>query len=349
VVTPDSVSPAPSWAELRAPDPELEERVRGRLAQVEAALSGAAGSEIPLVSEAARYLLAAGGKRFRPLLVMLAANFGDPDDDRLVPGGVAIELTHLATLHHDDVIDEAETRRGIPSANARWDNTVAILTGDFLFARASEISAGLGGEVTRLLAVTIATVCEGQILEVQAAGRVDADERAYLDIIRRKTASLIATSCRLGGMLSGATPDVVEGLDRFGRVLGVAFQLSDDIMDLTADRSTLGKEPGADLREGVYTLPVIYALRESSRRDRLRALLEAGPPQDDRLAGVLEIVRSDGSLDLARAAVSEEVARAVAQAEQLPGGIARDALIHLARFIAARCGADREANGARAV
>ncbi|HEV3473871.1 MAG TPA: polyprenyl synthetase family protein [Actinomycetota bacterium] len=345
-MTPDPVTAHLSWADLRAPDPALEERVRDRLARVESELSGAAGSEIPLVSEAARYLLSAGGKRFRPLLVMLAGNLGDPDDERLVPGAVAIELTHLATLHHDDVIDEAETRRGIPSANARWDNTVAILTGDFLFARASEISAALGGDVTRLLALTIATVCEGQILEVQAAGRVDADEEAYLDIIRRKTASLIATSCRLGGMLSGTGIDVIEGLDRFGRALGVAFQLSDDIMDLTSDRATLGKEPGADLREGVYTLPVIYALRESSRRDRLRALLEAGPPQDERLAGALEIVRSDGSLDQARAVVAREVERAVGEAQLLPEGLAREALVHLARFIAARCGADREVESA---
>jgi heptaprenyl diphosphate synthase len=330
---------AVTWKDLRAPDGALEERVRARLEEVEAALTTTADSEVPIVSEAAGYLLAAGGKRFRPLLVVLGGHFGDPDDPRLVPGAVAIELTHLATLYHDDVIDEARIRRGIPSANARWDNTVAILTGDFLFARASEISAALGTEVTRLLAVTIAQVCEGQIREVQGAGRVDADESHYLEVIRRKTAALIATSCRIGGMLSGADDETVGGLERFGRALGMAFQMSDDIMDLTADRGTLGKEPGADLREGVYTLPVIYALRESARRDELRRLLSAGPPDDDRVSEVLDIVRADGSLEPARRAVTVEVRRAVEEAERLPAGVAREAMVHLSRFIAARCGA----------
>jgi len=331
---------AVTWRELRAPDPGLEADLRRRLEAVEAGLRrAAADSEVPLVAEAGGYLLSAGGKRFRPLLVLLAGELGDRTDPRLVPGAVAIELTHLATLYHDDVIDEAATRRGITSVNARWDNTVAILTGDFLFSRASEISADLGTEVTRLLAATIARVCEGQIGEVQGAGRLDADEGAYLDVIRRKTASLISTSCRLGGMLSGAPEPVVEGLTRFGRHLGMAFQLSDDIMDVAAGPDVLGKDPGSDLHEGVYTLPVIYALRDSARRDQLRALLATHPLAGDRLSAALDIVRSDGSLELARDAVSAEVRRAVQEAERLPDGRARDALIHLSRFLAVRCGA----------
>jgi heptaprenyl diphosphate synthase len=329
-----------TWRDLRAPDPDLEADIRERLDRVERELRRAVDtSDIPLVSEAAGHLLTAGGKRFRPLLVLLGGHFGDPTDSRLVPGAVAIELTHLATLYHDDVIDEAQTRRGIASVNARWDNTVAILTGDFLFARASEISSDLGTEVTRLLALTIARVCEGQIREVQSAGRLDADEGAYLEVIRRKTAALIATSCRLGGGLSGADAGVVDRLDRFGQALGMAFQLSDDIMDLVADRATLGKEPGADLLEGVYTLPIIYALRDSVRREELRALLGERPLPDDRLSAALDIVRADGSVDRARDSVASEVRRAVTEAEGLPGGRARDALVHLAEFIAARCGA----------
>jgi geranylgeranyl pyrophosphate synthase len=331
---------AVTWPELRAPDPQLEADLRRRLEEVEAGLRrAAADSEVPLVAEAGGYLLSAGGKRFRPLLVLLAGELGESSDPRLVPGAVAIELTHLATLYHDDVIDEAATRRGIASVNARWDNTVAILTGDFLFSRASEISADLGTGVTRLLAATIARVCEGQIGEVQGAGRLDADEAAYLDVIGRKTASLISTSCRLGGMLSAAPEPVVDGLTRFGRHLGMAFQLSDDIMDVAGDSDVLGKEPGSDLHEGVYTLPVIYALRESARRDELRALLTARPLAGDHLSAALDIVRSDGSLDRAREAVSREVRRAVEEAEQLPAGRARDALIHLSRFLAVRCGA----------
>jgi heptaprenyl diphosphate synthase len=325
-----------AWRELAAADPLLEEEVRTRLEEVERGLEAATASAFPLVREAAAHLLQAGGKRFRPLLVLLAGYFGQPRDLRLVPGAVAIELTHLATLYHDDVIDEADTRRGVPSANARWDNSVAILTGDFLFARASEISSDLGTDVTRLLARTISHVSEGQIRELEIAGSIEAQELGYLEVIERKTASLIATSCRLGGMLSGAEPTVIHGLERAGHALGLAFQLSDDIMDLTADAAVLGKEPGADLREGVYTLPVIYALGHS---EDLRALLAAGPPADDVLPRALELVRSDGALGLARDAVAREVRTAIAEARALPEGPARDALILIAEFIAARCGA----------
>jgi heptaprenyl diphosphate synthase len=328
-----------TWRDVETPDPALEADLRRRLSQIEEALVEVVDSDVPLVSEAGGYLLAAGGKRFRPLLVLLGGYFGDPGDARLVPGAVAIELTHLATLYHDDVIDEADSRRGIPSVNARWDNTVAILTGDFLFARASEIASDLGTDVTRLLAWTIARVAEGQILEADALGRLEVDETFYMEVIRKKTAALIATSCRLGGMLSGAPTGVLGVLERYGQAVGLAFQLSDDIMDLTADQVTLGKEPGVDIKEGVYTLPVIYALRASARREELKRLLEASPIDGEGLRGALQIIRDDGALDLAREAVRAEVRRAVAEAGALPEGTARDALIHLARFLAARCGA----------
>jgi heptaprenyl diphosphate synthase len=328
-----------TWRDVETPDPVLEAELRRRLTDVEDALAKAVVSDVPLVADAGSYLLAAGGKRFRPLLVLLGGYFGDPGDARLTPGAVAIELTHLATLYHDDVIDEADSRRGIPSVNARWDNTVAILTGDFLFARASEIASDLGTDVTKLLAWTIARVAEGQILEADALGRLEVDEAFYMEVIRKKTAALIATSCRLGGMLSGAPVEVLEGLERYGQAMGLAFQLSDDIMDLTSDQATLGKEPGVDIKEGVYTLPVIYALRASARREELKDLLREGAVDGERLRGALQIIRDDGALDLARQAVGAEVRRAVAEAEPLPAGTARDALIHLARFLAARCGA----------
>lgn len=325
-------------SEVTATDPVLEEEIRKRLDEVERQLALAVEAETPLVSEAGGYLLSAGGKRFRPMLVLLSGHFGDPTDPRLVPLAVAGELTHLASLYHDDVIDEAEARRGIPSVNARWSNTVAILAGDFLFARASAIAADLGTDVSRVLAETIGRVCEGQIREVRAVGRVEMDEAEYMAIIDRKTASLIATSCYLGGFLAGATSQVVDGLKRFGRALGLAFQLSDDIMDLVSDSSTLGKEPGVDLREGVFTLPIILALRESEHREELRRLLQPGP-DPDRLRRVLEILRGDGALGPAREAVTREVRRALSEGERLPDGSARDALLHLAEFLAARCGA----------
>src|SRR5881398_1473348 len=239
-------------------DTTLEAEIRGRLAEVEAALEKAVRSDTDFVTEAASYLVSAGGKRFRPMLLLLGGYFGDPTDPRLTQGAVAIEIVHLATLYHDDVIDEAVSRRGHTSVNATWGNTVAILTGDFLFARASEISADLGTDVSRLLARTIATLCDGQVREVANAGNVDQTEAEYTETICRKTASLIATSCRLGGMLSDAPADQVDVLDEFGNALGMGFQLSDDIMDVIAPDTVLGKEPGVDMKEGVYTLPVLH-------------------------------------------------------------------------------------------
>jgi heptaprenyl diphosphate synthase len=322
------------------PDPGLEASVRARLDEVEAALEKAVRSDSEFVTETASYLVRAGGKRFRPLLVVLSGHFGDGSDPRLVPGAVAIELTHVATLYHDDVIDEADRRHGVPSVNARWDNTVAILTGDFLFARASEISSDLGTEVSKLLARTIATVSDGQIREVASAGRLDQTEEAYREVILRKTGSLIATSCRLGGMLSDAGPETIELLDDLGLAIGLAFQLSDDIMDVTATEAVLKKAPGQDMREGVYTLPVLYALEDGSAGEELRALLSQGPPDGERLARALQIVSLDGSLAKARQAVTREVRRAKRLAEGLAGGPAGEALVRIAEFLALRCGAE---------
>jgi heptaprenyl diphosphate synthase len=325
---------------LEAPDPRLERDLRARLDQVEQFLEKTVKADFDLLSEAAAHLLRSGGKRFRPMLVLLSGYFGDPADARLIAGAAAIELTHVATLYHDDVIDEAEFRHGVPSVNAKWDNSVAIVSGDYLFARSAEIASDLGTEVTRLLARTIGTVCDGQIRDVTNAGRLDQALDDYLETIRRKTAALMATSCRLGGMLSEAAPETTEVLDRFGESLGMAFQLSDDIMDLVSTEHELGKEPTVDLRLGVYTLPVLHAIREGERRERLAGLLTTRPLEDRALDEALQIVLSDGSIDYARTAVTEEVRRAKALVEELPQGVARTALLNLADFIAVRCGAE---------
>jgi heptaprenyl diphosphate synthase len=325
---------------LEAPDAALEAEIRGRLDRVEEALEKSVRVESSgLLSETSSYLIAAGGKRFRALLVLLAGSFGDPSDPRLIPGSVAIELVHLATLYHDDVIDEADARRGAPSANVRWDNTVAILTGDFLFARASEISTELGTDVCRLLARTIAILCDGQIREVDSSAKIDQSEQDYLEIIRRKTGSLIATSCRLGGMLSDAIPEHTDVLEEFGYALGSAFQLSDDIMDITATQLKLGKEPGSDMRLGVYTAPVLHALANDVHREELARILSHGAPGGELLDRALEIVRAGGSIDHAREDVTAEAARAIALARRLPSRPAQHALEQLARFLAVRCGA----------
>jgi heptaprenyl diphosphate synthase len=325
---------------LEAPDEALEGEIRVRLDRVEEALDKATRAESDLLSASAKYLLAAGGKRFRPMLVLVAGYFGDPSDPRLIPGAAAIELTHVATLYHDDVMDEAESRHGVASVNVRWDNNIAILSGDFLFARASELSADLGPEVCRLLAQTIATLCDGQIRDVSSAHKVDKTEQDHLDIIRRKTGVLISTSCRLGGLLSDTSEGRIEILERFGASIGMAFQLSDDIMDITSSQLELGKEPGTDIREGVYTVPVLHALQHSEQRDELRRILRTGVPDGAMLDRALEIVGTAGSIEHARQQVSDEVTNAVRLARQLPDGPARHALVQLARFLAVRCGAD---------
>jgi heptaprenyl diphosphate synthase len=334
---------------LESPDPVLEREVRARLDEVEAALEKAVRADSDMLAETSRYLLDAGGKRFRPMLVLLAGYFGDPADPRLIPGSVSIELVHQATLYHDDVIDEADARHGVTSANVRWDNTVAILTGDYLFARASEISTDLGTDICALLARTIATLCDGQIREVEAAGRIEQTEDAYMEVIRRKTGALIATSCRLGGMLSDAPLEHLDVLEGFGEALGLAFQLSDDIMDLTASQETLGKEPGQDLKEGVYTLPVLHALAGPTGEE-LRSLLAAGPPQGEAFERALAIVADPANLAHARSVVAAEVDRARSLIERLPEGVARTALLQLAEFLAVRCqarGLDPQARESR--
>jgi heptaprenyl diphosphate synthase len=335
--------PAVTRAETRgleATDPVLEAELRARLNDVEAALEKAVRSDTDQLTAAASYLLATGGKRFRPMLVVLGGHFGDPMDPRLIPGAAAIELTHVATLYHDDVMDEAEYRHGVPSVNVRWGNNLAILAGDYLFARASEMSADLGAEVNLLLARTIATVCDGQMRDVSTAGTMEQNEAEYMETIRRKTAALIATSCRLGSMLSDAPPQATDLLERFGDALGMAFQLSDDIMDVTSTQAELGKPPGQDLRQGIHTLPVLHALGDGDAGRELRDILAGGPPQGEQLERALSLVGREEVLDRARGAVTAEVRRAIGVAERLPPGRARDALVHLAEYLAARCGAD---------
>jgi heptaprenyl diphosphate synthase len=325
---------------LQAPDPGLERDIEARLDEVESALEKAVRSDTEFVTEVTSHLVSAGGKRFRPLMVLLSGCFGDGTDPRLIAGAVAIELTHVATLYHDDVIDEAERRHGVLSVNAQWGNNVAILSGDFLFARASEIASDLGAEVVRLLAQTIATLCDGVIREVQSWGRLDQTVEAYTEIIRRKTAMLISTSCRLGGLLSEADSETVETLTDFGMAMGLGFQLSDDLMDLTSSELELHKAPGQDMRQGMYTLPVLYALADPTGGPELRAVLSEGPPEGERLARAVDLVRTEASLSRARDVVTREVRRAKQLARSLAPGAPQDALVNVAEFIAARCGAD---------
>ena len=235
------------------------------LERVEARLRDAVSADDRFLGEAAGHLLAAGGKRLRPTLCLCAAyavhGAGAPAADDAVTGGAAVELVHLGSLYHDDVIDEAETRRGVPSVNARWSNIVAILAGDYLLAQASSLAASLGADVAALLAATIGELCRGQVLELQYLFDAERTEDSYLSAIEGKTASLMATACRVGGMVSNVSADTLDALTQFGQHLGMCFQVVDDVLDVTQTEAELGKPVGNDVHEGVYTLPVIYALQ----------------------------------------------------------------------------------------
>jgi heptaprenyl diphosphate synthase len=343
-------------ARLAIPPPVLEQLeshglpVAETLEAVEHRLHEQVASSHAFVDEAARYLISAGGKRFRPLLVALTGHLGpwapEPGAPRreLVDAGVIVELVHLATLYHDDVIDEAPARRGTPSANHRWDNTIAILIGDYLFARASELSADLGVEVTRIMAQTLASLCEGQIAEVQGSlgalppdvPRLEPTVEHYLQVVSGKTASLIATSCRYGALLSGVEPAGVEAAARYGWNVGMAFQLSDDILDIASDPEASGKTPGTDLREGVRTLPVLDAL-EREPEGELAALL-AGPLSDADVDRALTLLRAGDALAASREAAAGYVHTAIEALEPFGAAPVVKALTRLAEFALDRVG-----------
>ncbi|CAM5701594.1 polyprenyl synthetase family protein [Streptomyces aurantiogriseus] len=328
---------------LSVRDQALEADVQAGLAAVEEGLLEATKSEVPFITEAAQHLVRAGGKRFRPLLVMLAAQFGDPYAPGVVPSAVVVELTHLATLYHDDVMDEATVRRGVPSANARWGNSLAVLTGDFLFARASHILADLGPEAVRVQAEAFERLVTGQILET--AGPQDGRDPVehYLDVLGGKTGSLVAVSCRFGAMMSGADETVVDVLTQYGERLGVAFQLADDVLDIASDSHESGKTPGTDLREGIPTLPVLR-LRERAARLALPEdvalceLLDSDLSDDARHAEALAALRAHPALEQARADTVRYAKEARAALAPLRECDAKVALMELCDAVVHRAG-----------
>ena len=292
------------------------ERVWTRLERVEERLLEATTSDDPFLTDIAQHLLA-GGKRYRPLLAQVTAEIGGASGEDPVEAGVAVELIHLGSLYHDDVIDEADSRRGQTSVNDNWTNTIAILAGDFLLARASEIAAPLGVEAVALLASTYALLCEGQILELQLTGDLDQGADRYFTVIEKKTASLIRTSARLGAMAGGADAAAIEAATTWGHEVGMVFQMADDVLDLVATEEFLGKPSGSDIGEGTFTLPVLYAL-ESSDGAQVRALLDAGKPYPrTNVEQVIEIVRAGGHVERALAETERHFALADDAAQRL--------------------------------
>jgi heptaprenyl diphosphate synthase len=321
-------------------DPVLAASTEAALTKVEDLLHREVYSDYQFVTETSLHLIDAGGKRFRPLFTLLGAHMGPrPDSPDVITAAAVVELIHLATLYHDDVMDSATMRRGAESANSRWDNSVAILTGDFLFAHASRLVADLGPEAVRIIAETFAELVTGQMRETRGPLSGEDPVQHYLTVIAEKTGSLIATSGRYGGMFAGCPPEHVDSLQRFGAVIGTAFQISDDVIDIASPSATSGKTPGTDLREGVHTLPMLYALQETGPpADRLRVLLAAPISDDGEVEEALTLLRASNGLPRSRDVLAGQAAEARAELGKLPACPANDALAALTTYVIDRTG-----------
>ncbi len=310
--------------------PLLEAELEISMERVEALLRSHIEGDYPLVVETSRHLVEAGGKRLRPLLTLITAQFGDPSTRGIIEAAVVCELTHLATLYHDDVMDEAPLRRGVESANNRWGNTIAILTGDYLFAKASDLLADLGTDAVRLQARTFERLVIGQITETQGPQNGEDPLEHYLKVVADKTGSLIATSARFGAMLSGASREVTETVTKFGEKIGIAFQLADDVIDIASESSESGKTPGTDLREGVPTLVTLNVMKSTDKADKELQNLLKKPIKDTKTVNqVLKALRNHKALDQSRLQLHQVAREAREALGPLPVSDASAALFSL--------------------
>ncbi|GGL32779.1 polyprenyl synthetase family protein [Phycicoccus endophyticus] len=329
----------PSVLALPGASDGLRERLVEGLRRVEDLIAERVDHEDPFIAGASSHLTLAGGKRFRPLLTLLAAELGAGASEEVVAAAAGVELTHLASLYHDDVMDEADVRRGAPSANARYDNSTAILVGDLLFGTASDIVADLGPEAVKIQAQTFVRLCAGQIRDERPCPEGEDPVEYYLRVLEDKTGVLIATAARYGAMFAGCPAPVVETMREYGERLGMAFQLADDLIDIASQADETGKTPGTDLREGKRTLPVLHVLASSDPADgRLRSLLLGDLSDDDRLEETLTLLRAHPAMERAREQALEVAARAQEVLSTLPAGEAREALHALASGVVTRVG-----------
>ena len=309
------------------------DRVWMRMDRVEQRLIEVTTARTAFLTKIAQHLILAGGKRYRPLLALVAAEVGGRGDEAPVEAGVAVELVHAGSLYHDDVIDNAGTRHGVPSVNRGWDNTAAILGGDFLLARASEVAAPLGEEAVALIARTYADLCEGQVNELQLEGDLDHGAAEYYEVIGGKTASLIRTSARLGAMTGGASTEEIDAISEWAWEMGLVFQLTDDVLDLVASEEFLGKPAGSDIGEGTFTLPVLYAL-DTPPGAEIRALLGAGLPYSaEAINRVIELVSAGGHVDQVLDEATDHVRLAEKAAARLPQSHLTPVFRTLARYL----------------
>lgn len=322
-------------------DDQLATSIVERLGAIEHGLRESVASSDDMMRWTARHLMDAGGKRVRPMLVLLAASLGDMEAEGVAEAAVLVELTHLASLYHDDVMDSAPTRRGTDSAHSLWGNNVAILTGDFLFARASALSARIGPDAVRLHSETFERLCLGQLHETVGPAEQDDPFAHYISVLSDKTASLLALAGDLGATLAGAPAGSGDIMRRYGEKVGVAFQLADDVLDLESDAATSGKTPGIDLREGVPTMPTLLVRRRASEEQDPRSLeivrrLDSDLADDHVLAELVELLREDAALEETRRLAQRTAEEAVAILDELPEGPAREALQTFTRTLVER-------------
>ena len=310
-------------------DNQLEQSLISDLKKVEELMRSHIKGDYPLVVETSRHLVEAGGKRLRPLLTLLSAQFGDPTNYDIIKAAVCCELTHLATLYHDDVMDDAALRRGVVSANTKWDNAVAILTGDYLFSKVSDMLADIGPEAVKLQAKTFERLVIGQIKETQGKSEGLSQIDHYMKVVADKTGSLIATSARFGALLSGASMEVVETLTKFGEKIGVAFQVADDLLDIASTETASGKTPGTDLKEGVPTLVTLFVMADNDPADKVLIEKLSKPISDQDLSGVIQELRNHKALKKVQDYLSNVAKEANQLLVDLPNGPAKSALENL--------------------
>ena len=310
-------------------DNQLEQSLISDLKKVEELMRSHIKGDYPLVVETSRHIVEAGGKRLRPLLTLLSSQFGDPTNYDIIKAAVCCELTHLATLYHDDVMDDAALRRGVVSANKKWDNAVAILTGDYLFSKVSDMLADIGPEAVKLQAKTFERLVIGQIKETQGKSEGLSQIDHYMKVVADKTGSLIATSARFGALLSGASPAVVECLTKFGEKVGIAFQVADDLLDIASTETASGKTPGTDLKEGVPTLVTLFVMADNDPADKVLIEKLSKPISDQDLAGVIQELRNHKALKKVQDYLSNVAKEANQLLVDLPNGPAKSALENL--------------------
>lgn len=308
------------------------------MAEVETRILAATSHTESMVASMASHLARAGGKRMRPVLVLLTSHLGNPNNDSVLDAAVVMEITHLATLYHDDVMDQAAKRRGVDTAHLVWGNNVAILTGDLLFARASNIVSGLGEEALKLQAQVFEQLVLGQLHETIGPSAEQDPLEHYLEVLRDKTGSLIALSARLGAMLSGADPSYQSPLQLFGERVGVAFQLVDDIIDIESSDEQSGKVSGTDLLAGVPTLPVLLLKNYSDAESQaLLSEIDSGLTLE-KLPEVLSRLRAHPVMAEAKAETVSWAMRAVEAIAPLPDGSVKSALEAFAKAVVDRQG-----------